>query len=224
MLRRRDPVPSEERRRDAALLGVTIVVSGMLMLAGVTLALTADDSVGGAETVAIDAAAGSLPNVVVERAPPRHRHRASQPLRIAIPSLGVHARILRLGLNGDGTLQVPDSVAETGWWAGGARPGEPGPAVVAGHVDSGAGPAVFFRLGSLRQGDVIRIRRRDGTVVAFAVQRLARYPEAHFPTGQVYSATRRPTLRLITCCGDFDRSTGHDLESTVVYASLVTRD
>jgi hypothetical protein len=217
---RRDSVLSEERGRDAALLGVTIVVSGLLMLGGVTLALTADGGADGPNAVPVDAADGLRPSVMLQ--PPR-RHRVSLPLRIAIPRLGVRARILRLGMNGDGTLQGPDNFADTGWWAGGSRPGEPGPAVVAGHVDSRTGPAVFFRLGSLRRGDVIRIGRRDGTVVGFAVQRLARYPEAHFPTGQVYGPTRRPTLRLITCPGDFDRSTGHYLDNTVVYATLVAR-
>ncbi|MCW3063896.1 MAG: putative sortase family protein [Solirubrobacterales bacterium] len=220
MTPRRESVLSEERRRDAALLGVTIVVSGLLMLGGVTLALTADGGTDGVNAVPVDAAAGPRASVTVQA--PR-RHRVSLPLRIAIPRLGVRARIVRLGLSGDGTLEVPDNFADTGWWSGGSRPGEPGPAVVAGHVDSRRGPAVFFRLGSLRRGDVIRIGRRDGTVVRFAVQRLARYPAGRFPGGRVYGATRRPTLRLITCAGDFDRSTGRYRDITVVYATLVAR-
>lgn len=144
--------------------------------------------------------------------------RPPAPAAIEIPSIGVHARLVRLGLNADGTLEVPTRFAEAGWWAGGPRPGERGPAVVAGHVDTRTGPAVFARLSELRAGDRIWVVRRDGSRVRFVVRRSARYAKARFPTARVYGPTRGAALRLITCSGTFDRASGHYLDNTVVYA------
>jgi hypothetical protein len=152
------------------------------------------------------------------RSRPRVR-RPAPPARIEIAAIGVDAPIIRLGLNRDGSLAVPADFGGTGWWTGGPRPGERGPTVIAGHLDSRTGPAVFFRLGELRAGDPIAIVRRDGSRVRFRVQRVARYRKAAFPTARVYGPTRGPALRLITCGGDFDRSSGHYVDNTVVYAA-----
>ena len=130
----------------------------------------------------------------------------------------MRARLVPLGLNADGTLEVPARFDRAGWWSGGARPGEPGPAVIVGHVDSHTGPAVFYRLPELRAGDRIAVVRRDGSRVRFVVQRTERYPKARFPTARVYGRTRGATLRVITCSGAFDRSRGHYLDNMVVYA------
>ena len=143
------------------------------------------------------------------------------PARIEIPAIGVRAPVIRLGLNRDGSLEVPLRFGDTGWWSGGSRPGEAGPAVIAGHVDSRTGPAVFFRLGTLRRGDRVRVLRRDGTAAIFAVQRLEHHPKDHFPTAEVYGRTRGPSLRLITCGGAFDRSSGHYVDNTIVFADPV---
>jgi sortase (surface protein transpeptidase) len=151
-------------------------------------------------------------------AAPRAR-RVSVPVRIQIPSIGVDAPLIRLGLDANRALEVPERFDVAGWWTGGSRPGERGPAVIAGHVDSKTGPAVFYEIPRLRRGDVVTVRRRDGSSVRFTVQGSARYAKAHFPTARVYGATRRPTLRLITCSGDFDRSSGHYLDNTVIYAT-----
>jgi hypothetical protein len=131
---------------------------------------------------------------------------------------GLSAPVVPLGLDRTGALEVPRDFAETGWWTGGARPGERGPAVVVGHVDSSSGPAVFFRLGDLPRGDAITVERVDGSRVRFRVKRSGRYPKARFPTAQVYGPTRAAALRLITCSGTFDRATGHYLDNTVVDA------
>jgi sortase (surface protein transpeptidase) len=150
---------------------------------------------------------------------PAGRHvGCARPVRIAIPAIGVSAPVVPLGLDRTGALEVPRDFAETGWWTGGARPGERGPAVVVGHVDSSSGPAVFFRLGDLRRGDAITVERVDGSRVRFRVKRSGRYPKARFPTAQVYGPTRAAALRLITCSGTFDRATGHYLDNTVVDA------
>jgi hypothetical protein len=221
---RRASVEHEERRRTAALLGLVAIIASVLLGAvALALATTGDPARRPSAIRHASLAPAPAAALPVPAASLRRRHRVALPVRIAIPRLGVRARIVRLGLNRDGTLQVPANFADTGWWSGGSRPGERGPAVIAGHVDSRTGPAVFFRIGKLRRGDTIRIGRRDGSVVRFAVQRLGRYPKARFPTKQVYGSTPRPTLRLITCSGDFDRSTGHYLDNTVVYATLVVR-
>jgi hypothetical protein len=157
------------------------------------------------------------------RSPARRRSspapRAPRPARLEIPAIGVRAPVVPLGLNKDRTLEVPKDFGDTGWWTGGARPGEGGPAVVAGHVDSHTGPAVFFRIGALHRGDAITIVRRDGSRVRFTVQRSARYRKNDFPTALVYGPTPRPTLRLITCSGTFDSGSGHYLDNTIVFAT-----
>lgn len=144
---------------------------------------------------------------------------AAVPVRVVIPAIGVDAPVVPLGLEPTGALEAPAGVAETGWWADGPEPGEAGPAVVAGHVDSQAGPAVFYRLGELRPGDRVEITRADGSQVAFVVERLAQHPKADFPTEAVYGDTAGPALRLITCGGAFDRSTGHYVDNVIVYAA-----
>lgn len=116
---------------------------------------------------------------------------------------------------------MPENYAETGWWSGGFAPGERGPAVIAGHVDSKEGPAVFYELDELEQGDAIRVKGANGAVVTFAVQRTERHAKDDFPTAAVYGRTSRSTLRLITCSGDFDDSTGHYVDNTIVFAARV---
>ncbi len=139
---------------------------------------------------------------------------------IDIPRIGVDAPIIDLGLNPDGTLQVPSDFAEAGWFAGGPKPGQIGPAVIAGHVDSTAGPAVFYRLGQLRAGDTVTVwmasRRVD-----FAVERVVEYPKTAFPTTMVYGPVSYPALRLITCGGAFDSATGHYVDNVIVFARML---
>lgn len=149
----------------------------------------------------------------------------SIPASIEIPSIGVQSQLLQLGLNDDGTVEVPPLNAQpsqAGWYQYSPTPGEIGPSVILGHVDSAAsGPAVFFRLGALKPGDRILIHRADGTTAVFRVDRDVRYPKAHFPTTKVYGDIDHAGLRLITCGGSFDFSTRHYQDNIVVYASLV---
>ena len=146
---------------------------------------------------------------------------AAAPRAIRIPAIGVRARLVLLRREPDGTMQTPDNVDNAGWYEPGSEPGERGPAVITGHVDSTAGPGVFYRLRELRRGDLVRIKRGDGTVVRFKVQGLERWPKASFPTRRVFGRTRLATLRLVTCSGDFDTSTGHYVDNTIVYATRV---
>jgi hypothetical protein len=147
---------------------------------------------------------------------------AAAPLRLEIPSIGVNTDLVPLGLNPDGTMQVPTKWEEAGWYARGPRPGEDGPAVIAGHVDSTSGPAVFFRLHDLRPGDEVLVTRADHSVVRFVIDRLEQFPKASFPTAEVFGATPGPTLRLITCTGAFDETARSYLDNLVAFATPAT--
>ena len=144
--------------------------------------------------------------------------RPSPPVRVEIPAIGVSSRLVRLGLNADGTMQVPGDYDLAGWFTGGAMPGQDGPAVISGHVDSKTGPAVFYRLRDLRPGDTVRVQRAAGDWLAFEVTGTARYAKAAFPTEAVFGPVTGPVLRLITCGGDFDRASGHYRDNMVVTA------
>jgi LPXTG-site transpeptidase (sortase) family protein len=148
--------------------------------------------------------------------------RAAAPRWIRIPAIGVSAPMVALGVNPDRTLAVPRRWADTGWYIGGPKPGEQGPAVIAGHVDSTSGPAVFYRLGELRRGAMVHIRRADRSVVGFRVEGIERWPKDRFPTRRVYRRTARSTLRLITCGGSFNAATGHYTDNVIVYATRVS--
>ena len=143
------------------------------------------------------------------------------PERIIISAIDVNAKVIDLGLNPNGTLEVPTNYAEAGWWSGGSQPGETGSAVIVGHVDSKTDPAVFYNLQQLMPGDLIQVVDRDGRVVNFEVERLKQVSKDNFPVREVYGMTSSPTLRLVTCGGKFDRSSGHYLDNVIVFASIV---
>jgi sortase (surface protein transpeptidase) len=144
------------------------------------------------------------------------------PVRLQIPAIAVSTPLVRLGRLRDGSIEVPRDWGTAGWYDRGPRPGQPGPAVILGHVDSKTGPAVFFRLRELRPGDIVRVGLADGRILAFRVQRVERYPKDHFPTEAVYFPTLNRELRLITCGGEFDYARGSYRDNIVVYATLVT--
>jgi sortase (surface protein transpeptidase) len=115
-------------------------------------------------------------------------------------------------------VEVPEDPDIAGWYTGGPRPGEVGPAAIIGHVDSHTGAGIFHRLGELRPGDDVHVRRADGTVASFLVERVEQYPKDAFPTERVYGNTDRSELRLITCGGEFDRGERSYTDNIVVYA------
>jgi hypothetical protein len=148
---------------------------------------------------------------------------APQPARpawLSVPAIGVRTSLVDLGLNPDGTLQVPASTAVAGWFTGSPRPGMVGSAVIAGHVDSRAGPGIFFWLRTLRPGDRVYVGRADGTMAVFTVTSVRMYAKDQFPTAAVYGPVPDAELRLITCGGVFDRSLGSYLSNVVVFARL----
>ncbi len=149
------------------------------------------------------------------------RMQAPNPATIRIPRLDVEASIIPLGLEEDGSIEVPENPEQAGWWLGGPEPGEMGPAVILGHVDSQEeGPAVFFHLRYMEVGDKIHIDRVDGSTITYVVESTERHDKDEFPTDAVYGPTEQPTLRLVTCGGDFDFDVRTYEENVIVFASL----
>ncbi|MBL0886410.1 class F sortase [Myceligenerans indicum] len=149
---------------------------------------------------------------------------ASRPVAVRIPGIGVDSPVHGLGLDDEGRLRVPSGARynQVAWYDGSPTPGEVGPAVLEGHVTgSGYAPSVFFELGNTRPGDRIEVDRADGSTAAFEVTEVRSAPKTDFPRVDVYGATTGPELRVITCGGTFDTSTGHHLDNVIVFASLV---
>ena len=149
----------------------------------------------------------------------------SVPVSLQVPAIGISSKLLRLGLASDGTMQVPPlfgQPSEAGWYEYSPTPGQPGPSVIVGHVDTYKGPSVFYRLGAARPGEEIDVGLADGMTAVFRVTGVREYTKSGFPSRTVYGPTSNAALRLITCGGDLDSATGHYLGSTVVFASLVS--
>jgi LPXTG-site transpeptidase (sortase) family protein len=204
-------------RRPAAIIfavGLAVVVAGtvgLLLTRHPTLAMRP-----------VAAGVNALPaptNPIV--APPQSATPApvASPVSLTIPLIGVKTNLITLGLQSDGALQVPSTTSVAGWYTGSPRPGAIGSAVIVGHIDSTSGPGVFYRLSELRRGNQVYVRRADGTMVLFRVTAVQTYLKNDFPTQTVYGPTPDAELRLITCGGTFDYTTGHYLSDIVVYAT-----
>ena len=142
----------------------------------------------------------------------------AEPVRVRIPAAGVDSGLVRLGRAPDGSIEVPAAFGVAGWYDEGPRPGEPGPAVILGHVDSRSGPAVFYRVAALPDDAQVLVDRADGSTVTFRVTRTQRVPKVAFPTDAVYAPTLEPSLRLVTCGGSFDAAAGSYRDNVIVYA------
>jgi sortase (surface protein transpeptidase) len=141
---------------------------------------------------------------------------------LSVPAIEARTEaFIDLGVDPDGALQVPPDAGTAGWFVHSPAPGETGPSVIAAHVDYDGVPGVFVRLHEVAPGDEIAVRRADGTEAVFEAYRVERYPKTAFPTQQVYGNTDGAELRLITCGGVFDRSTGNYRDNVVAYARLV---
>ncbi|MFD3744277.1 class F sortase [Nocardia sp. NPDC058633] len=145
----------------------------------------------------------------------------SAPIRLEIPAIGLDTIPRRSGVTETGALAAPAEYEQTSWFEAGASPGEAGSAVILGHVDSTAGPAVFFRLGELTAGDGVRVTRQDGSIARFVVDRTEAVDKNEFPADRVFTADGTARLRLITCGGPFDRTAGRYLSNVIVYAVLI---
>jgi hypothetical protein len=202
----------EYRRLFARPVLVVATMAGVVATVGVLSALAVPQP---------DPAAQVQPAAELTQPEPAARAR---PVSIEIPALHVSGPLGDLTQAGNGELLAPDDPGLAGWYAAGVVPGDVGPAVVGGHVDSRSGPGVFFRLGSLQPDDVVGITLSDGHVVRFAVTDVREVPKTQFPTEAVYAPTPRPELRLVTCGGRFDRSARTYVDNVVVEAVLTESD
>lgn len=147
----------------------------------------------------------------------------SVPVSVAVPALGIRAKVMRLGLAADGSMQTPPLFGEppvAGWYQYSPTPGQPGPSVIAGHIDTFRGPSVFYRLAAARPGQEVDVGLADGVTAVFRVTVAAEYPKAAFPSRVVYGPVPGAGLRLITCGGSFDAAARSYRGSTVVFAVL----
>lgn len=190
---------------------------------------------GGRHAAAVQPSAGPTPSIMAPATPitrsldltgappapqPYVGRAAPAPTRLSIPALKVDTTVVRLGLNPDKTIEVPSDPGQVGWYARGPAPGQQGPAVLLGHLDSATGPAVFYQLSTLSAGSEVVVSREDGSVARFAVQRVASFPVDSFPTDQVYGVTTDPELRLITCGGQYSLIQRRYLTNVVAFAVL----
>ncbi|MCZ4520582.1 class F sortase [Rhodococcus ruber] len=140
------------------------------------------------------------------------------PTRLSAPTIDLDEPLIGLGLTEDGQMQVPSDYDDVGWFTGGGRPGAIGsPTVLAGHVDSTTGPAVFDRLSELRPGDVVTVADATGGRADYRIDRIGDYGKAEFPTAVVFGAVPADEIRLITCSGDFDAAVGSYERNLVLY-------
>lgn len=168
-----------------------------------------------------EASAPPAPQPPAPGARPRQRHRDARslsPLTLTIPSLGVSSRLVRLGLNEDGTVEVPTAPETAGWFRLGTVPGQRGSSVILGHVDSVDGPAVFTGLSTMRSRDRVLVALSDDTLVTFEVTGVETYANADFPADRVYAGTSRARqLNLVTCGGEYDAQRGGYQSNVVVF-------
>jgi sortase (surface protein transpeptidase) len=157
----------------------------------------------------------SEPETAVER----HIDPQGEPTRVVIPAIDVDADLVRLGLQADGAMEVPD-FGLAGWYTEGPKPGRAGPAAITAHVDSRAGPDVFYRLGDLAVGDQVHVVYESGDTVTFFVESSEQTPKDELPVDAIWPTTNERLLALITCGGEFDRSVRHYRDNLIVYTSL----
>jgi sortase (surface protein transpeptidase) len=203
-------------------LATVVVIAGLLAVVGGTVGLTR-----------LTARPADIPRPLAKSAPaphgifaappqPHSSMRVALPVELTIPAIDVHTALIKLGRTPQGTLQVPTTTTVAGWYTGSPRPGEIGSSIIAGHIDSTAGPAVFFRLRLLHPGNLVYVRRADRTLAVFRVTAEHMYPKNDFPTEQVYGPVPDAELRLITCGGVFDPATLTYLSNVVVYATQIS--
>lgn len=213
--------PARRRRLSVAPAAVLAVVGIAVLIVAFTLQQSPPpERDAGALPVPTSTSTDARPTVAPPTTPAGPP--PSPPARIVVPRIGVDSSVASVGLNPDRTMEVPakgplyDLAA---WYRYSVTPGQQGPSVIVGHIDSAEdGPSVFFRLGALAPGDTVAVTRADGRVVTFTVYATRSFPKDAFPTDEVYAGTAGPELRLITCSGSFDAASRNYRDNTVVFA------
>ena len=197
-----------------ARLRVWAGATALLAVLAVATGCSGDPAPASASSVAAPSSAAA-PGV---RATPLAK---SPPTRVQIPAIGVDSPLMELGLQADGTMQVPPAEIPAGWYSGAPTPGELGPAILAGHVDWAGKPGVFLRLHELKTDDEVTVTRQDGSAAVFRVTQVKEYPKNNFPTDVVYGDLDHAGLRLITCGGALNRLAHSYDDNIIVFADLV---
>ncbi|MGC4839243.1 class F sortase [Micromonospora vinacea] len=213
---RRPAGPGSARHRFATSPGLPVLAIAALMV--LIVAMLGVEQVTGMSLLPDRLSAGLRP-------PPKKFPvlPASQPTSLAIEKIDVRAPVHDVGIAPDGTIAVPDAARaqEAGWYDQGPTPGQYGPAVIVGHVDTTSGPAVFHKLRELRSGDEIEVTRTDRRVAVFEVNSVEKFDKGRLPVDEVYGDFSRPSLRLITCGGQWVGGETGYADNVVVFASLV---
>ncbi|MFJ6460429.1 class F sortase [Streptomyces sp. NPDC091387] len=220
--------PSSRTASDTTTLGRALLWPaaaaglGMLLIYH-SIGSPADDKPPAPPSVAAPAApAPAASSAAPETAAPGPSLPRSVPKRLQIPAIAVDAPFTPLSIGSSGRLDAPPPNDKNlaGWFKDGVTPGERGAAIVAGHVDTTTGPAVFLQLRFLRPGSTVDITRTDGTVATFKVDTVETFSKAKFPDKRVYADTPDAQLRLITCGGNYDRTVKDYEDNVVVFAHL----
>ena len=155
---------------------------------------------------------------------PRAADAVAPPVAITIPSIDAKSSLIRLGVNEDKTVQVPDvkTPEQAGWFVYSKKPGEIGPAVILGHVDGDGKPGIFYHLDTLKPNARVIIERSDGTQLTYAVTQVRRTDKDEFPHDDVYGHTEETELRLITCGGAWEGGQTGYADNIIVHARLIT--
>ncbi|GAA3422815.1 class F sortase [Streptosporangium vulgare] len=177
---------------------------------------------GGLDAPLTAAAPTAAPPLPVVMPPEPLKSDGVKPRRLAIPKIGVLAPLMALSVDSKREIQTPplSRPNQAGWYKHGPIPGQQGPSVVLGHVNTKKGAAVFSRLKEIKRGDKIKVSRSDGTIAEFTVDGVEQVSKAAFPSKRVYGNTGEATLRLITCGGVYNGKTGHYTDNIIVYATL----
>ncbi|MEV4249899.1 class F sortase [Streptosporangium canum] len=177
---------------------------------------------GGLDVPLTAAAPTAPPPLPVVQPPEPLKSAGVRPYRIAISKIGLLAPLMALGVDAKKEIQTPplSKPNQAGWYKHGPIPGQQGPSVVLGHVNTKRGAAVFSRLKEIKRGDTIKVSRSDKTIAEFTVDGVEQVSKKAFPSRRVYGNTGEATLRLITCGGVYNRKTGHYTDNIIVYATL----
>jgi sortase (surface protein transpeptidase) len=218
----RHPSTTPARRRFAAAAGLVLALAGLTACGDDPAATGAMPSAPGFPDWAPTSFSSTQSPPNPSRPEPKPRELSPQladPAIVSVPAVNISAKLQPLHLGTEGRLVAP-KYGIAGWYAAGPEPGEPGAAVIAGHVDSKVGPDTFYNLRQITIGEHILVGLTDGSKLMFRVVDIKQFPVDNFPSTKVYGHTRKPELRLITCAGDYDHSAGHYKDNLVVFADL----
>jgi Sortase domain len=207
--------PEPERRVPLRPVWVGVLLAVVVIAVCVIVAellLQRSDAVSNMSSTAV--VSTSIPATTI------YPHPINDPVRVVMPAIKADALIIKIGILEDGSMDVPP-FGLAGWYRLGPAPGASGPSVIVGHLDTKTGPDVFYRLRDLKPGDEILVYDKSGDVAKFVVDSSELVLKSELPTTRIWNSTNEPVIRLITCGGKFDRSTGHYLSNTIVYGHLV---